>query len=492
MKKRFTIMTLALCASLTVSAQVENDWNHKVKEAQENNKKHYEEYRQQVLQDYENFRRQINADYARFMEEAWKHFEANPAEEIPWQPKPPQPIVANPQPNPTSDPIPYTLAPIGPKPIDSPQPIEPIVYKPKPQETADTIRFFGTDMRFHFDKSKQIKLEEVNEKSVAALWLQLSEPCFDNLIADCLSNRTEFNLSDWGYIMLTKQVAETLCSGHTNEAVVLHMFLLTQSGFQVRIGLDEQKHLCVLIGSLEKIYHFEFFPIDGVRYYNFNNDLQHKHINIFDHAFPQEKTISLRMSQPRLAVSPTEPRTIKSKRFPDVSVTVVTNQNLINFYNSCPLSSQWNYYSAASVSSTLKESLYPALHKAIEGKSQGEAANILLNFVQTGFAYATDHDQFGYERPLYPDESFYYPFNDCEDRSALFSCLVRELLGLDAVLLDYPEHLATAVRFTDPVAGDYLDIDGKRYIICDPTYIGAEIGRCMPRYKSVRPKIQKF
>ena len=140
----------------------------------------------------------------------------------------------------------------------------------------------------------------------------------------------------------------------------------------------------------------------------------------------------------------------------------------------------------------MKECLYPVLRKAIEGKSQSEAANILINFVQTGFAYATDQDQFGYERPLFPDETFYYPFCDCEDRAILYSCLVRELLGLDAVLLNYPSHLATAVRFADNVSGDYLTIESEKYVICDPTYIGASIGMCMPDLKMVTPKVERI
>ena len=117
---------------------------------------------------------------------------------------------------------------------------------------------------------------------------------------------------------------------------------------------------------------------------------------------------------------------------------------------------------------------------------------MLIDFVQTGFDYKTDNDQFGYERPLFPDESFYYPYCDCEDRSILFACLVRELMGLDVVLLHYPKHLATAVRFKEEVNGDYLMIDGVKYVICDPTYIGARIGMCMPEFKQVSPIVQKF
>ena len=166
-----------------------------------------------------------------------------------------------------------------------------------------------------------------------------------------------------------------------------------------------------------------------------------------------------------------------------------TNSNLIAFYNDYPQSSMWNYYTKASMSDVLKESLYPTLRQAIEGKTTLQAANILLNFVQTGFRYQTDDVQFGYERPLFPDETFYYPYCDCEDRSILFSCLVRELLGLDVVLLNYPEHLATAVCFNEEVKGDYLLVGDKTYIICDPTYINARVGECAPKYKSVSPTV---
>ena len=155
-----------------------------------------------------------------------------------------------------------------------------------------------------------------------------------------------------------------------------------------------------------------------------------------------------------------------------MKASVALNQNLIDFYNSCPLNSEWQLYSKASLSNQAKETLYPVLHKAIAGKTQAQAANILINFVQTGFDYATDQQQFGYERPLYPDESLYYPYCDCEDRSILFACLVRELLGLDVVLLDYPEHISTAVCFTEDVDGDYLMLDNKKYVACDPTYLG--------------------
>ena len=132
------------------------------------------------------------------------------------------------------------------------------------------------------------------------------------------------------------------------------------------------------------------------------------------------------------------------------------------------------------------------LKKQIKGKSQEEAANMLINFVQTAFEYATDDEQFGYERPLFGDEIFYYPYSDCEDRSILYSILIKDLLGLDVVLLHFHGHLATAVKFTEDIDGFYLMIDNEKYLICDPTYINAPIGDCMPDYQDSSVTIVKI
>lgn len=118
-----------------------------------------------------------------------------------------------------------------------------------------------------------------------------------------------------------------------------------------------------------------------------------------------------------------------------------------------------------------------------------EAANMLLNFVQTAFDYRTDGEQFGSERPLFSDETFYYPYCDCEDRSILYASLVWDLLGLDVVLLYYPGHLATAVDFEEEITGDYFPLEGRKYVVCDPTYINAEIGNAMPNYRTVPARI---
>jgi queuine/archaeosine tRNA-ribosyltransferase len=53
-------------------------------------------------------------------------------------------------------------------------------------------------------------------------------------------------------------------------------------------------------------------------------------------------------------------------------------------------------------------------------------------------------------------------------------------------------HLATAVRFTENISGDYLMIDGKKFLVCDPTYIGADIGMAMDDCKHVQAIVVKI
>ena len=118
-----------------------------------------------------------------------------------------------------------------------------------------------------------------------------------------------------------------------------------------------------------------------------------------------------------------------------------------------------------------------------------DAVNRLLNFVQTAFVYEYDDKVWGHDRAFFADETLYYPYCDCEDRSILFSRIVRDLLGLEVVLIYYPGHLATAVKFNQQVSGDYIQMNGKRYVVCDPTFIGAPVGATMTNMDNSKAKV---
>ena len=153
------------------------------------------------------------------------------------------------------------------------------------------------------------------------------------------------------------------------------------------------------------------------------------------------------------------------------------------------MGTRWAMYANMPMEEELRSNLYPALRMYLLGAEDLQAVNTLLNWVQTAFVYQYDDSVWGGDRAFFPAETLYYPGCDCEDRSILFSRLVRDLLGLDVVLLYYPGHLAAAVAFKQPVNGDYLVYADKRYTVCDPTYIGAPVGRTMPNMNNAEAKI---
>ena len=121
-----------------------------------------------------------------------------------------------------------------------------------------------------------------------------------------------------------------------------------------------------------------------------------------------------------------------------------------------------------------------------------EQVNFLLRFVQNAFKYKTDDQQFGGEKYLFADETLYYPYSDCEDRSVLFAYLVREIVGLEVVGLMYPGHAATAVKFTRNVPGDYISYKGNKYTLCDPTYVNATYGMIIPDVRGSMARVVDF
>jgi hypothetical protein len=167
---------------------------------------------------------------------------------------------------------------------------------------------------------------------------------------------------------------------------------------------------------------------------------------------------------------------------------IEVNRNVIDFYSDYPLVDLSVYFNAPMNPNTLN-SLASKLNPLLEGKSEREKVDFLLHFVQNAFQYKTDRDQFGCEKFFFPDELLFYPYSDCEDRSVLFSYLVKWFLDFDVIGINYSLHVATAVALPGKIAGDYLEYNGKSYTICDPTFINASIGMSMPQFKGARPTL---
>jgi hypothetical protein len=342
----------------------------------------------------------------------------------------------------------------------------------------------------------EVKLPTATNELISDAWKKLSDGRFDPMFADCMAARKKLGLNDWGYFQLTKKVAEEFCeTKNSNNSKILQAFLMTQAGYKIRIGRFNGK-LFLLFPCEEEINGKPFikWENDPTRYYLLDEDsamaLKISVCEMCDAAFPGELGFSLDMpTLPELPYAPSVSRVHKSVRYPNLVVDVNANKNLINFFNTYP-QGPWKMFAYSSLSPRTKELIYPTLKKAIEGKSEIAAANILINFVQTGFSYKVDREQFGVERSLFGDESLFYPYCDCEDRAILYSILMRDLLGVKVALVHYPGHLATAVCFSEgKVYGDYLEVNGDKYTVCDPTYINATVGMTMTTMNNAEAEV---
>ena len=156
---------------------------------------------------------------------------------------------------------------------------------------------------------------------------------------------------------------------------------------------------------------------------------------------------------------------------------------------------RWAMYANSPMSDQICDQLYPQMKVKLAGLTEKQAVQELLWWIHgsvdlegviqspTCFLYRYDDDVWGGDRAFFAEETLFYPYCDCEDRSILLSRLVRDLLGLDVVLVYYPGHLAMGVCFNEDVKGDYVMLDGRKFIICDPTYIGSNVGETMPSVK---------
>ena len=489
--KRLIIIVLSFAWVIIAGAQNQRDLL-----------KEFEEFRKQSAKDYYDFRDKANADYVEFMRQAWKEFGAEPPIPAPNSPDPPEPSIAKSGEELSSDSVPFAKVIPFVQLVTQPQPVAPISVVPVPVLPSEgtpppdvslfPFSFYNTDCRIRLENKQKISLKDISEETVADTWEVLSGDSYNATIADCLHLREQLKLCDWGYYLLVKTIADKYYGAdHPNESVLFQVFILTQSGYKIRIARTEDR-LIALMPFDHTIYTYSYLMIDGSKLFVMDKGQKSTRFFVCNYSFPKEQGFSVQInSLPQLDTTSTTSRELVSARYP-IKVEIKSNQNLIDFFNSCPLSSEWNLYARASLSEQAKEQLYPVLKEAINGKSMPEAADMLLNFVQTAFVYQIDEDQFGYERPLFGDETLYYSGSNCKDRAILFSILVDELLNLDVVFLNYPGHLATAVCFDENVEGNYLMVDGRKYIVCDPTYVGATIGQEMPVVKNTKPKVMKI
>lgn len=384
---------------------------------------------------------------------------------------------------------------VVPQPEPAPAPIAPVEVKEEKPCKMVSVSFYGTLVSVGFPKDDKFHLSALNEQSLSDAWKQLAGEKYDITVNNVLKLRDNMQLCDWAYMRMLQAVTEKQY-GKTNEAVYMQVYLMTQSGYRVRMGYSSsKKRLYMLLASQYGICNMPYYTVDGKQFYPIDGaDVEDMHI--CKAKFEKERSLNLQISrEQKFDMASSDKRTLTSKK--GVTASVSVNKNMISFYETYPrgyvngdVTTCWVAYANTPLEKSIQNNLYPTLSKTIQGLSERDAVGLILNWVQTAFVYGYDDEIWGQDRPFFPAETLYYPYCDCEDRAILFSRIVRDLLKLDVVLLYYPGHLAAAVAFNgQDVKGDYLTYKKRNYIVCDPTYIGAGVGKTMPGMDNQKARI---
>ncbi|MAO64322.1 MAG: hypothetical protein CL666_04930 [Balneola sp.] len=472
----------------------------------------YEKWKQQQEAEFQEYQDKFDAEFVKMLEEAWEEVGIKIGSDFYKERKPvtipkapPKPTVKNETPE-DGTPLKERIT------IDIPDAPDsgPVSLKAPPEasmyadiETRDaSIRFFSSEVPLSYPAKlrelyspREFSAMKTDSKKIAEFWDKVSRIDHEPIIQYANTIREDLQLNDWGYVLLINEFAHSIYDGYGPKLVNLYnWFLLSRSGYQVRIGYD-QNNVYLLYAVQYNVFNTKYYTLDGQRYYVIDLDEKvQTPSSIFTYSGShqrQSKKMDFRIEQfPNLGDGTnTESRTL-TFAFNDTeySIPVSINKELMNYFEYYPLT-ELPVFFTASMSGSPKRSIYEKLAPVISEMSEEEAVNFLLRFVQTSFDYKTDQDQFDREKYMMPEETLFYPYSDCDDRSILFANLVQELVGLEVVGLRYSKHLATAIAFTDDVDGDHHYQAGKKFTVADPTYVNANAGMTMPQYKSEKPEI---
>ena len=480
MKQRLLILFLALSFTLDAMAQVDA--------------KSFAEYYSKSSKDFSEMRKKANAEFADYLKQAWEEFQVSMGKTDPLGNVPDKPEYYGEElsyfPSLPALPCPDVSFSGAGFPIMT----EAISVSDMDAESV-SIDCFGISTTIPFSRSLRISRVSAKEQDVSQGWSALSNADFMPTVQAIESFRDKYKFGDWAVYNIVKTITDAVyVPEHINEKILSQMFFLSQMKYKVKVGAAGNQ-LVLLLPFSSQIYQVPYINDSKDDYYMFSYERvnsQDPFYSFGDGFAIAENKIELVIENPISVSDDFYQLKMLSKWEPlfGESVAVPLNIPDVKFYLEYPQSDMLTYHNSK-VDIELRKAVLKAFkYKLIkEDMSTEQAVSFMLKVVQKGFDYKSDIEMFGRTKPLFVEESFFYGSNNCKDRVLILSWLVKELLGLDVVAFLYQGHIALGINLPGDIKGDSHMYKGKRYVMCDPTYIGAPIGATMTMFRNVQPQI---
>ena len=368
-----------------------------------------------------------------------------------------------------------------------------------------SIDFYGRKLDFVVDAKLRLKNKSVKESDVADYFEEISTMTNETsaLWKQIDAYVKTMGLNDWGYFCILRSLSENIFEDIDNRVLFSFYMLRNEGNFKARVARGKSSNKLTLLAAIDnkkEVYSYSFFRFDDsaepqLKYYSiYGGGNSKESIYTYDYC-NQDKNLKQIGLDFHNQLNMGKCDAVRELNFEKINskVELPYNSSHVAYLNDVPMT-VFPIYFASPLSVEAQAVFNQKLNELKKQYSATQFIDILLNFVQTAFDYKTDAQQFGYEKYFYPEEVIAYPYSDCEDRSALFSWLVTTYTDAKVVGLQYEGHIATAVYFGDNVdmEGDKFSYAGKKYYVCDPTYVNASIGMTMPQFKGKMPKIIKI
>jgi len=368
------------------------------------------------------------------------------------------------------------------------------------------LNFYGRQVSIHVDPKLKMKSTGIEEKQVADYFTRISK-CQDEthaLWSEIDNVVNEFGLNEWGYFCLLRTLSERMFTNVNDRVLFCFYMLRNEGGFKTRLARGQESGaltLLIAIDNSKQVYSYTYFRFNDddsgktqVKYYTvYGGGKASEAVYSYDYCKQdaEKRQMCLDFNNNLNMGSCDVRRTVKLTKTDNI--TLPYNKSHMAYLDDVPMT-VFPIYFQSPVAIEAQQVLQKKFNEMKNDYTPTQFIAMLLHFVQTGFDYKTDEEQFGYEKYFYPEEVIGYPYCDCEDRSAMFAWLVQKYTNAKVIGLQYEGHVATAVWFGDDaeVKGDGFMYGGKKYYVCDPTYINASIGMTMPQYKNKTPKVIKL
>jgi len=344
-----------------------------------------------------------------------------------------------------------------------------------------TISFYSEEVTIEFaeDMVKSFygqlgKLSPLNGKSEVENYFKKLERSNYRLFMNNLdSYRAKFQLNDWHYYELLRLASEEVFRGKSKlDRTLLAWFILNKKGFNCRLTFLRNRAF-LNIYTNDELYEVPIIEEAGQSFVNLSSF--HDHTASLESLYiesyipnPQGKAFSFDIPTLPKLKSESKERVITFRNGMDTyQMDVNYDGTVISWMQSYRFIAEHKYVEVP-LSTVLANSLVPKLKKITQGKSERGSLEILVAFTRSAFEYARDEQYFGKSKPMIPDEVFFYPKSDCEDRSAIFYALVKEVLDLPMIVMAFQDHVTVGVSTTKPI-GQAINYNNRRYYVCDPT-----------------------